>query len=451
MRYYSITIIRRSDGQRAGERFYNAHAPLSIGQQASADVHLPCDDDLLPQCLCTILHEAELDCWYVVRKSDFYRVTVGGEEVDYIRSLRDGDTIQVDGCTLAFHTHDDDNYVEGQGLLRTYPGDRWRRMLVWGLSLLVVLAISIGYPLLRGRMHTFTTADKAEVRSSVYTLVVGEYILQSHVRGDAQGVFRTVDSYESDSLSVGTCFFTCDSLCVTARHCVEPWIDFAAWPDSITTATLPKEVGWAIMAERSQLEQSDTVYRLVTRCRVMDGDTCIYEFTSADCKFNRSRDIIARLGDEGLPWRIVYPLYSRKDVELGDFAFVKTCRKGALQLATDTYLTALGDDDDGEVRIFGFPRTNYGNEWDTQLVSDMKMPQMEADGYDRCIQLTVDATSGYSGAPVVVKRGGQMMVVGIFSKIDDFVDSMNKYYAVPANEVSQYNQEANYGTKQYRR
>ena len=112
---------------------------------------------------------------------------------------------------------------------------------------------------------------------------------------------------------------------------------------------------------------------------------------------------------------------------------------------------AFNPEDDGEVRIYGYPKTNHGNLWEYQRVAHLTMPEFNDEGFDRCLQLTVSGTSGYSGAPVIAKRRGQMMVIGIFSKIDDLVDNKETFYAVPANEVSHYNPTKVYETKQYRR
>lgn len=451
MKYYSLTVQHSSGALREGERYYNARTPLTIGQQPQDGVKLPCPDDLLPQTFCVIIPNAAGDGWLLVRKSDFYTVSVGNAALDHVAPLADGDVIAVEGHTFVFNTYDDDRYVEGQGLLRVAAVNGRRQWVLWGLSLLLVLAASIGYQMCTKHMSSFSVADTDEVHASVYQIVVSEYYLQQHTAADAAGVYRTIDTYEPDSTSVGTCFFTRDSLCVTARHCVEPWVDFTAWEDHTTLASLPQEVQWVVVAERSQLEQADTLYRVVTRCQVLDGDSCIHEFTSDACSFNRSRDIIAHMGDEQLPWRIIYPLYKRKDVELGDFAFVKTPLRGALTLASDAELKAFDPEADGEVRIYGFPKTIHGNRWDNQHVTHIAMPECDDDGFTCCLQLTVSATSGYSGAPVIAKRQGRMTVIGIFSKIDDFVDSKETFYAVPANEVSNYTPTKSHETKQYRR
>lgn len=451
MKYYSITVKNSSATLHAGECFYNSCAPLTIGQKPTADIQLPCSDDLLPQTFCVIVANPDGEGWLIVRKSEFYAVRVGDADLAVVAHLADGDTITVEDHTFVFNTHDDDAYVEGQGLVRVSAKHSLRHWMFWGVSLLLILVASIGFQVCSKRMNSFSTSDSEQVRTSVYKIIVAEYIFQQHTPDDAEGVFRPIATYEADSISVGTCFFTRDSLCVTARHCVEPWVDFSAWDDDVTLASLPQEVRWAVQAEQSQLAEADTLYRLVTRCQVLDGDSCIHEFTSDNCSFNRSRDIIAHMGDARFPWRIIYPLYKRKDVELGDFAFVKTPFAGKLELASDDYLTGFDPEDDGEVRIYGYPKTNHGNQWEFQRVGHLTMPECDDDGFSCCLQLTVSGTSGYSGAPVIAKRRGRLMVIGIFSKIDDLVDNKETFYAVPANEVSHYNPTKVYEKKQYRR
>lgn len=451
MKYYSITVQNSSGTLNAGERFYNSCAPLSIGQQPTADIQLPCSEDLLPQTFCVIVKNQNGEGWLVVRKSEFYAVRVGDTDLAVVAHLVDGDAITVDGHTFVFNTHDDEGYVEGQGLVRVSAKHNPRQWMIWGLSLVLILVASIGFQMCGKRMNSFSPSDNEKVHTSVYKIIVSEYLFQQHTPGDAEGVYRTVASYEPDSISVGTCFFTRDSLCVTARHCVEPWVDFMAWEDNVTFTSLPQEVRWAVQAEQTQLAGADTLYRLVTRCQVFDGDSCIHEFSSEKCSFNRSRDIIAHMGDARFPWRIIYPLYKRQDVELGDFAFVKTPFAGELELASDDYLIGFNPEDDGEIRIYGYPQTNHGNLWEYQRVTHLAMPEYDEDGFSCCLQLTVSGTSGYSGAPVIAKRRGQMTVIGIFSKIDDLVDNKETFYAVPANEVSHYNPTKVHETKQYRR
>lgn len=448
MTYYSLTVKNSYGKLHADECFHNAMMPLTIGQLNSSNIVLPCADDLLPQNFCTI-KATEPDSWILIRQTDFYPIKVNDQVLDCVCRLYDGDVIALNGVSFIFNIHEDDSYAETQGIIRHTSRTYKRQFLVWCCSLLAVLAISIGYPMLKENRNSFTSNDDSIIRASLCKLDVEEVILQIHTTEDKQGEYRDVDSYLLDNKSVGTCFITTDNLIVTARHCVEPWLDFNKWEDNKTLTDLPQEVYWAVIAEQSQLEQADTLYRVVSKCQIITNDNlCIDTFTSDQFSYNRSRDIISHMGVEHLPWRVIYPLYHRKDVELGDFAFIKTQHKGNLTLATKEYITEIQNKEESEVRIYGFPKKNHGNRCEYQ---EAALVLRESDLSTECMQLKVNGTTGYSGAPVIEKRDGKMHVVGVFSKIDDFDDSKNTFYAVPANEISQYNPiEAN-EKRQYRR
>lgn len=448
MKYYSLTAKNNYGNLHTGERFFNATKPLTIGQLNSSNIVLPCPEELLPQNFCTI-KTTEANTWILIKQTDFYPVMVNDMLVDCVCQLSDGDVILMNGVSFLFSVHDDDNYTEVQGIIRSTSRQNRKQIFIWCCSLLAVLVISLGYPMLRESQNTFTSSDDEDVRASLCKIEIDEVILQMHTPEDKEGEYYDVDSYLLDKKSLGTCFITADSLIVTARHCVEPWLDFNDWGDNTSLTDLPQEVYWAIIAERSQLEQADTLYRVVSKCQIITSDSiCIDTFTSDLFSFNRSRDIISHMGKERLPWRIIYPLYNKKDVELGDFAFIKTKHKGKLTLATKDYISDVKDSEESEVRIYGFPKKIHGNRCEYQ---EAELELRESDFTKECIQLKVNGTSGYSGAPVIDKRNGNMLVIGVFSKIDDFDDSKNTFYAVPANEISQYNTiEAN-EKKQYRR
>lgn len=436
MKYYSLTCRSRGQNFQKGERFYRSLTTLTIGQMASSEVRLPCPDDLLPQSFCTILPAD--GGWKLVKQTDYYPLRVNGAEVHYACLLHNADVISMDGVEFLFSTYDDDRYVEGRGLVTTEAkGGIWQQ-LKWITPLLVVIVCSLLYIIVVKTDNSFSAADNNAVRASVYKIVVEEIELQQHTPDLAEGEYLAIDSVVLDSVSVGTCFFTTDSLCVTARHCVEPWIDYEGWSDDAKLSDLPKPIQWAVLTEQSQQTMADTLYRVVSRCQVLDGDSCIYEFTSAECSFNRSRDIIVNMTEDCLPWRVIYPLYNRKDVELGDFAFLHTNRAGNLSLADEALLS---DDavDACPVRIYGFPRKNDGNVWEYQQVGAIFMPQRQDDHtFEGCIRLSVAGTSGFSGSPVIVKKMGRLNVVGVFSKIDSFDEGKNTYYAVPVNEITNY-------------
>lgn len=446
MKYYSLKVKNNYGNLHIGENIFNAVKPLTIGQLNSANILLPCADDLLPQNFCTIKTSNKPGCWIIIKRTDFYTIQINDKELDCVLALKNGDIISMDGISFQFRTHEDDNYSEASGIILSKEKRNNRSLLFGIISLFLILFFSIGLSYFTKNHNIFTKSDDDMVHSSIYRIEVSEIKLLMHTGKNEKNAYDTVASYSLENTIIGTCFFTKDSLCVTARHCVEPWLEFSDWTDSTNMRNLPQEVNWAIKAEWSQLEQADTLYKVISLCKVMDGEKCIMLFNSDECSFNRSRDIIARMGSELLPWRIIYPLYNRVDVELGDFAFLKTKRAGNLTLATDNYLAELTENDDAEVRIYGFPQKNHGYLCEFQT---SKIDHRDFNFKKECIQLNVNGAKGYSGSPVLEKKNGTITVIGIFSKVDDF--DGNTFYAVPATEVSNYNFQKANEKKQHRR
>lgn len=451
MKYYSISFRTDTENHRAGEKLYSSAAPVTIGQLPSADIVLDCDDDTMPLNICTIIADGTGGRWLLVKRTDFHQVTVNGGDIHYARVLKDGDMLAIGKYRFTINLHDDDKYIPGQGIVVVRSKLSNKHLALWYLSLILVVGAGIGYRMLHFTRNNFTRNDELAIESSVHKIEVSDIILQIHTPEDPDGIYRNYDIFELDSVCVGTCFLTEDSLYVTARHCVEPWLDFRGWPDKVTFDKLPKYVQWLIKAEESRLEQADTLYRVASRCRIIDNGSCIHEFTSDECSIDRSRDILVHMGDERLPWRIIYPLFERKDVELGDFAYKKADMAGALKLADFTFISGLHGDDKGAKRLYGFPRKNYGNEWEYQNIDRIVVLQPEDGHFKRNLQLKVEGTLGYSGGPVIIKKDGQTLVVGIFSKKDDYDDSHSTSYAVPVTEITNHKKGGQNERAQYRR
>lgn len=437
--YYSLTFRTPCLDHKFDDRIKNADYPLTIGQKSTADIQLPCPKDLIPETFASILPDASQNCWYIVRGTDYYDIKVNDESLSFATILHDGDIITFDTSDkpvkLLFHVCDDEHYSSDSGITYNKVRITKKSIALYSVLMLALVSLISLIPLYLRHLETFNDDDASIISKSVYQINVESVMLQVHTPDDAEGVYRTIDSRTPDEASYGTCFFTQDSLCVTARHCVEPWLAYEGWTGDENVEELPIEVQWAIRSEQSIEEESDTLYRVVAYCSVMDGDSCIYSFTSDQCKMDRSRDDITHLGPRQLPWRVIFPMFSRRDIELGDFAFVKTSVRGELNLAKSKEMNRLLTPDKN-CRLVGYPKENTikRTTQDCHVLDGLEYD--DAGKPNECIRLEVRGNDGDSGGPVIVKSKGHLYVVGILSKKDDHHDGI--FFAVPSTEITNF-------------
>lgn len=447
MKYYCLTFRTTCGSYSVGSKIFNAENALFIGQQESADIRITCSATMLPQSFAVILPNSSNVSWRLVRQTDFYDVKVNGTIVDYACVLADGDEIELVCDTplkLRFSLHDDAGYEAAHGI-------DYRKKSTYGyiaIAAIFLASLVAGVLAFTHNSDKFSPSDMTDMKQSVYMIRVTNILLQMHSSDMAAGTYETVEVKEPTTASHGTCFYTIDSLCVTARHCIEPWLTYN-WSELQDTTDIPLEVKWSLRAETSVLNQQDTIYRVVSSCEICDADSVIATCSSNDFNFNRSRDEIVRLWDEGYVWRNIYPLFNRKDVELGDFAFMKTDRAGNLNLAVINYKDPWAYNS-VEKKIIGYPKTNQV-ERSMVEVDNIYMPLLDKDNNPTTdIKLKVDATEGYSGSPIVIKKNGELRVIGVLSKSDDY-DRSNTFYAVPASEITNYDKERANEQIRYRR
>lgn len=450
-RYYSLTFRAAFGEYKFGNRILNADNPCVIGQRKSSDIVLPITDGILPEQFVVILPNENGNGWRIIRRTDYYDVRINNKSLHYVELLHDGDIISLydEGeYKFIFREHDDTKYDIGNGIQISKTGMSRKAIILWSIMLcFLVLVTSIGVPAIHSYRNDFNEKDIANIDKSVFRINVDSIMLQQCIVDEDFGEYRTVCCIAPDDPSYGTCFFTKDNLCVTARHCVEPWLAYEGWTGDEDLEELPTEVRWAIQAEQGIENQLDTLFRVVALCSVMDGDSCICSFTSDECCIDKSCDEIIHLGEQGLPWRAIFPIYNRMDVELGDYAFVKTSIRGTLELADKDNLKELLSPMQ-MARLTGFPLENTIKRT-MQDAKIMDYAELDGDGrMDQCIRVEVKANEGNSGSPVIVKKYGKIKVVGIMSKKDDHHDGI--FFAVPSIEILNFNPVAN-EEKRYRR
>lgn len=450
-RYYSLTFRTPCLDRKFGDKIKNADYPLNIGQKSTAEIQLPCPEDLIPETFATIMPKEGQTGWYIVRRTDYYDIKINGESLSYARVLQDGDILCFENkdrvIKLLFNVSDDGHYSADNGIIYNKVKITRRSLAIYSLLMLfVVILLSILPGYLR-QLETFNDDDIATISKSVYQIDIDSVMLQMHTPADADGVYQTIESRMPDESSYGTCFFTKDSLCITARHCVEPWLAYEGWTGDEDITELPIEIQWAIKSEQSIEEEADTLYRVITFCSVMDGDSCIWQFTSDQCKIDRSRDEIAHLSPQQLPWRVIFPMFSRRDVELGDFAFLKCPVIGDMELVRpvdvkDMLVTTR------ECKLVGYPKENTIKRTTQQCRILDGIELGEDNTVQECIRLEVRGNDGDSGGPVIVKHNGSLYVIGILSKRDDHHDGI--FFAVPTTEITNYTDQKD-ETPRYRR
>lgn len=450
--YFRLTYIASSDKDKRGDVFLNGNKPLAIGQGAACDVQLPDPGLYEPQVFVSILPKESDNGWLLVKRTDCCSVKVNGQEVRIAKALNQGDVLALSDDTVdekfRFEVLDDGEFDGTRGFVyKRHHGNRHFMAVSIILSLLAVGVAA--YSMLVSNRKDLRHIDLSRYSSSIYQVTVDSVYLVCDSMMDGSNRPQIVESIELQQAFVGTAFLsvdikTGDTLFVTARHCVEPWINDEQWDGVSDSARMSPEVRLAIMAETCNRYAGYDQYKLKAHC-VLSKGLERHEYYSTDFFMNKSRDLVLRLGtpDKALYWRTIIPIAHRRDMELGDFAYVKVQH---LNRSDAVALVALADRDemasltqsgDRDVAVMGFPINDndankatvvYGNYMDLEVNDSIQT-------LDGCLKLSASINRGNSGGPVFALVGNEMRVIGIVSKADGRADQ-GLFWAVPVTEVT---------------
>ena len=439
--YYRLTYISSSNKERLGDFVQNGNKPLHIGQGVSCNVQLPESDMYEPQVYATILQKEDGDCWYLVKRTDCHQVLVNGAEVSLAQILQSGDKFSFsDGTThteLLFETFDDGEYDANSGIV--YKKHKSNKRSYVAAIVLGLLALGVAaYGVLSPRQLDLRHSDLNQHSQSVYHIVVDSIYLL------CDGI--VVDSIELAEVAAGTAFLALDgvdTLFVTARHCIEPWINDEEWDGVSSKAKMSPEVRLATKAETENRLAGYDKYVLRSHCVISKGFER-YDYYSTDFYMNKSRDMVMRLGTtkEAIYWRTIFPIAHRRDMELGDFAYIKAermIREGngpLLSLAEWDEIRDFTKSKNHDIAVIGYPLNDndaddasfiYGNHTGFALNDSIKSPV-------GCLQMSAPINRGNSGGPIVAMIGTGIKVIGIVSKADGRANQ-GIFWAVPVTEV----------------
>ena len=132
----------------------------------------------------------------------------------------------------------------------------------------------------------------------------------------------------------GTAFLTTDGQLVTARHCIEPWLDFPKGTTKyIINDNTPKPVMMALEAVTNNILHGDSAqWRMVSYCSLRKpeiNDSVLLNVSSEDFIFDNSRDHIVECGDyeHQYFWRSIKVRPHHTDMMLGDIAYLPNATK----------------------------------------------------------------------------------------------------------------------------
>lgn len=450
--YYRLNYIASSVKNRKGDCFMNGKKPLSIGQGMNCDIQLPDSDLYEPQVFASVLYSESGDGWLIIRRSDCCHIMVNGKELSIARNLDNGDVISFSDDTadevFRFEMFDDGDYDGNSGFV--YKKHKGNRLVVAMTIIMSVLALGIAaFSIVFSNRKDLRRYDWGQYKSSVYQITVDSVCLicDSIVDGSRQSV--VVEETDLEQAFVGTAFLcldhdTGDTLLVTARHCVEPWINDEKWDGNSDISKMSPEVRLSTMAENGNRHAGYDKYVLRAHC-ILSRGLERHEYYSTDFFMNKSRDLVMRLGTPEKPiyWRTILPIAKRRDMELGDFAYTKvkgmnTAKGNALiSLAKWDEIVAFTKSDNRDIAVMGFPLNDndvnnatvvYGNYMELEINDSVRVP-------NGCLKLSALINRGNSGGPVFARIGNETKVIGIVSKADGRAEQ-GLFWAVPITEVT---------------
>ena len=452
---YTLRFLATDGLHHASERVVVAAPEVNIGHTLGCEVRMdntsPYADEVLAA-IRRIKSDTDADAtsprWVLVRLSPFHELRVNGIPVHLLHELHDGDRIEWADQHQALR------FVEGdcgmdvvQGGIAVVPRSLGRRIALWASVPALVLA-SVGMLVwwwYEDRQPKHMTAQQVEqVCRSVLQINVDTVKLVRIVDADTT-VLECMALGQGDARPiVGTAFLTTDSLLVTARHCLEPWLND---PDVFVTDN-PQKVHflpsrWALRAETyNQLNENRAADRLqvVSICSLWryEGEqaTFVGRVSSAEFAMDTSRDDIVDLGDYSteLYWRSITRRHQRSDMMRDDLAVRHWMKSGTIRMATASEMAECLKGDGAVLEFFGFP--DYTDLHLEHTSDRLRRPLHKADDDTTLFDMLAhngDLRHGYSGGPVMTLMGHEAVCVGIVSVTD--ARGADRFYSVPGTEV----------------
>lgn len=405
---------------------FPADKTVLIGEPGGCDVKLPNYTDYEDRIIAKIARNRDGEGWHLVRMEREANLKVNGTKVNRVAYLHDGDRIEVGTENFRFREEKGEKSEPTVYNIKTSKGTLW---MAGGL--VVVLALLFGGYIYMDKSTSLTEAQRGEIETSLFTTRVDSLQL---MHGDS-----IIDSYVYAAGPVGTAFLTTDSMIVTARHCIQPWLN-AVLPEDFSSIPASSEwpVATALKVETANQLSGNEDWRIISYITLTDEEGNSFPLSSEDFKINREFDDIVETGsyDNPMYWRSISHRYTRSDMMLGDIAAAPFVKGSKIEAADIGDLRRLLDKKGVKLAFFGHPESAVtGNKLEYKT-DELRLPLSELPELPgRLFLLSHEGglSPGFSGGPVIVRDGMGFKAVGVISVTDD----RNGYrsYSVPTSEL----------------
>ena len=450
-KYYSIRFEHDDAFHKAGDQIVNADNTLHIGQTESCDIRMDNESQYEDAIIAVIEKRPDAKGWKLISISPYkeHEVRINGTPINHVHFLSHGDRISfaAQRQELTFNIREDGEYTS-TGIVAI--GKRSSRSFVAWLA--IISLVVVGIVLFQVKTRPMSEGMIESAKQSVFQIKVDSIQLIAYY-GDSTVVCRTTYLKEE----YGTAFLTTDGSLVTARHCIEPWLNLPQGTrlDTSCEAT-PQHIKMALEAVTRKViaesEDEGTRWQMVSYCSLRKpevSDSILLRITSTDFVFDDSRDHIMEFGDftHQYFWRSIKVRPHRTDMMLGDIAFLPNAadllhQTGTIKMATKEEVTALCHKVNRDLIIVG-RMSNNTNIKQLQSPNAHLMLQITEsncdEGYPNIV-IAHDGTigHGFSGGPLMTRSGlFDWCVIGVISVTD--TDNNNWIYSVPISEIERMN------------
>ena len=401
----------------------------NIGETPDCDIRFEAGA-MEPLYYASIIQNEDGKSWRIVKRSQYVDVSIVGRgNIGYVHLLNDGDIIQFGRheMALVFHSHFDNHYDEEN---KSYI---WQ----WALACIVsLLSVIVAILIIGGTQDEISVKDVEPLEESVFMVKVDSVRQILLTKGKKEWIPPTI--VLAEETPTGTAFLTTDGVMITARHCVEYWI--AKNLDLTTKVSDLKEddiVRKAIETETfNQQHDSDSLMQLQVFFSLFDfiGNKK-YSFASTDknVHINKQKDGVLLLADfsQDYYWRTIRPYFTDRQMELGDILWIDSIpEKGKFYLSSNKKLKQVKNGT--RLMICGYPMTGIGDK--RMTITDGTIRRNTSTETEN-LYFESNINHGFSGGPVLIKTGDDVVAIGVVSRVDSVSSGLYKW-AVPVSELN---------------